>query len=214
VFRPIQIIVNAILLSRPTMPIAEANRYAHVLQDEAVKYSYDPLTAVSIIHFESRWYPGAVSRDGEDFGLGQVRARWYGACRKDADPVHAPSPGCQGTKASLLNGENNLRRMSVIIAANRELCKEKAGKANLPQWLAGYEGYNIPSRDRWCAPGSKTWQVVEYRKQLIAQLAPPPPPPPSKTPARRTAHKAPPSTRRATQQNKEDKRDAKVASKR
>jgi hypothetical protein len=194
VFRPIQIIVSAILLTRPTMPIAEAKRYAHVLQEEALKHAYDPLTAVAIIHFESRWYPGVVSADGEDFGLGQVRARWYGGCRTDADPVHAPSPGCQAAKAALLVGENNLRRMSVIILANRELCKEKAGKANLPQWLAGYEGYNSPSRDRWCAPGSKTWQVVEYRKQLIAQLVPPEPV--HKPPAHRRAEKAPPTARR------------------
>jgi hypothetical protein len=189
VFRPIQIIVSAILLSRPTMPLAEAKRYAHVLQQEATKYVYDPLTAVAIIHFESRWYPGVVSTDGEDYGLGQIRARWFGACRTDADPVRAPSVGCLAAKAALLSGENNLRRMSVIIAANRDLCKEKAGKANLPQWLAGYEGYNSPSRDRWCAPGSKTWQVVEYRKQLVAQLAPPPPAP--KAPTRQRTQKGP-----------------------
>jgi hypothetical protein len=171
VYRALQLIVSAILLSRPTMPAAEATRYAHVLQQEAVKRSFDPLTAVAIVHFETHWMPGLVSPDGEDYGLGQIRARWVGACRTDADPVNDPSDACRAVKASLLGGEVNLRRMAVIITANRELCKEKTGKADLPQWLAGYEGLNFPGRDRWCAPIAKTWQVVEYRKQLVARFA-------------------------------------------
>ena len=171
-FRALQLIVSAILLSRPSMPLPEARRYAHVLQEEAARHAFDPLTAVAIVHFESRWRPGVVSPDGEDYGLGQIRARWFGACRNDADPVRDPSPGCRAAKANLLAGETNLRRMAVIISANRELCKEKTGDANLPRWLAGYEGLNFPGRDRWCAPSAKTWQVVEYRKKLVAMLAP------------------------------------------
>ena len=174
--RALQVIVSAILLSRPSMPLPEARRYAHVLQGEAARHAFDPLTAVAIIHFESRWYPGAISPDGEDYGLGQIRARWVSGCRDDADPVRDPSPGCQAAKAALLAGENNLRRMAVIISANRDLCKEKTGDGNLPRWLAGYEGPNFPGRDRWCAPNGKTWQVVEYRKKLVALLTPPPRP--------------------------------------
>ncbi len=158
------------------MPVAEATRYARVLSQEAVERDFDPLTAVAIIHYESRWYPGVVSSDGEDYGLGQIRARWFGACRDDVDPVHAPSPGCVAAKATLLNGEANLRRIAVIISANRELCKEKTGKGDLPRWLAGYEGLSSPSRDRWCAPNWKTWRVVDYRKKLLAKLLPPPRP--------------------------------------
>jgi hypothetical protein len=172
VLRPLQIIVSAILLSRPTMPAAEATRYAHVLQEEAVKRSFDPLTAVAIVHFETHWMPGLVSPDGEDYGLGQIRARWVGGCRDDEDPVNNPSEACRAAKASLLVGENNLRRMGTIITANRDLCKEKTGKADLPRWLAGYEGLNFPGRDRWCAPIGKTFQVVEYRKKLVEMLVP------------------------------------------
>lgn len=175
-FRALPIIVSAILLSRPGMPLPEARRYARVLQEEASSHDFDPLTAVAIVHFETHWQPGLVSPDGEDYGLGQIRARWWGACRDDADPVHDPSPGCRAVKASLLVGENNLRRMSVIITANRELCKDKTGTAKLPQWLAGYEGLNFPSRDRWCAPNWKTMRVVEYRQQLLALLGPKPRP--------------------------------------
>jgi hypothetical protein len=176
VFRAIPVIVSAILLSRPTMPLAEARRYARVLQEEAMKRSFDPFTAVAIIHYESRWRPGIVSSDGEDFGLGQVRARWMSGCRGDEDPVHNPSAACRAAKAALLVGENNIRRMGVIITANRELCKEKLGDELLPHWLAGYEGLNSPSRDRWCAPNYLTWRVVEYRKQLVETFSPKPRP--------------------------------------
>ncbi len=173
-FRALPLIVSAILLSRPTMPRAEAERYAKVLQDEAKKRDFDPLTVVAIVHFESRWQPGAVSPDGEDYGLGQVRARWMRGCRDDADPVRAPSEACQAAKAALLDGAQNLRRVAAIITANRELCREKTGAATLPRWLAGYEGLNFPGRDRWCAPSEKTFQVVAYRKKLIEMLLPRP----------------------------------------
>jgi hypothetical protein len=170
VYRAIKLIVSAILLSRPGMPAAEATRYAHVLQEEGIKRGFDPLSAVAIVHFETHWQPGLVSPDGEDYGLGQVRARYVGACRDDADPLNDPSEACRAVKASLLDGETNLRRMGVIITANRELCKEKTGTADFPQWLAGYEGLNFPGRDKWCAPIAKTFQVIAYRKQLVDTL--------------------------------------------
>lgn len=195
-FRALQVIVSAILLSRPSMPLPEARRYARVLQEEAAQHDFDPFTVVAIVHFESRWHPGVVSPDGEDFGLGQVRARWWGACRDDADPVHDPSPGCRAVKAQLLGGEHNLRRVARIITANRELCKAKTGKADLPRWLAGYEGLNSPSRDVWCAPSAKTWQVVDYRKKLVETLAPAPRHAVTKV-ARAAPHKGPAKPSRA-----------------
>ena len=80
--RPIAVIVSAILLSRPTMPRTEAVRYAHALQAEAQAHDFDPLTGVAIIHYETRWNPTLVSPDGEDYGLAQIRARFFGACRE------------------------------------------------------------------------------------------------------------------------------------
>jgi hypothetical protein len=171
-FRPLSVIVSAILLSRPAMLPVEATRYARVLQEEAQKHAFDPLTVVAIVHFETRWHPGLISPDGEDYGLGQVRARFWGACRGDADPVSHPSDACRATKAALLDGATNLRRIAAIITANRVLCKQKTGTADLPQWLAGYEGLNAPSRDRWCAPSALTWRVVDYRRKLVDLLAP------------------------------------------
>jgi hypothetical protein len=185
--RSIPLLVSAILMSRPTMPKAEAAHYATVLNQVALEHDFDPLTAVAIIHFETRWQPSLISADGEDYGLGQVRARYLGACRDDEDPVGAPSAACQSAKANLLDGTFNIKRMATIITANREMCRERTGTALAPQWLAGYQGYNSPSTDRWCSPGDKTWRVLDYRKELISALVPRPK-------ARVAAHRAKPLT--------------------
>jgi hypothetical protein len=170
--RSIPVLVSAILLSRPTMPKPEAARYATVLNQVALEHDFDPLTAVAIIHFETHWQPSLVSPDGEDYGLGQVRGRYLSACRSDEDPVGAPSAACQAAKSNLLDGAFNIRRMAMIITANREMCRERTGTAWAPQWLAGYQGYNSPGNDRWCSPGDKTWRVLEYRKELMSTLLP------------------------------------------
>lgn len=184
--RSIPVLVSAILLSHPTMPKPEAARYATVLNQVALEHDFDPLTAVAIIHFETHWRPALISPDGEDYGLGQVRGRYLSACRGDADPVGAPSAACQAAKSNLLDGTFNIRRMATIITANREMCRERTGTAWAPQWLAGYQGYNSPSNDRWCSPGDRTWRVLEYRKELMSTLLPRP-----KAPARIAAKSAP-----------------------
>jgi hypothetical protein len=174
VVRSVALLVSAILLSRPDLDRAAAARYAHALNAAGKGHDFDPLTAVAIIHFETHWRPSLVSPDGEDYGLGQVRARYVGACRDDDDPVGAPSEACKAVKASLLDGENNIRHMAAIISANREFCKERTGTAKPSQWLAGYQGYNDIERSRWCRPGEKTWQVLGYYKEILAALLPKP----------------------------------------
>ncbi|MDC3953046.1 hypothetical protein [Polyangium jinanense] len=176
--RPIAVLVAGMLLSRPGMPKDEANRYARVLAEVAAARGFDPLIAVAIVHFETQWRPTLVSADGEDYGLGQVRARFAGACRDDADPVNAPSEACQRVKDSLLDGATNLRRMGGIIAANMEFCKVRTGSAKTERWLSGYQGYGDPERGRFCEPGEKTRIVLDYYKDLVAKLAPPPKPAP------------------------------------
>lgn len=166
------------------MPKAEATHYARTLNEVAKENDFDPLLAVAIIHFETRWTPNLVSPDGEDYGLGQVRARYHGGCRDDADPLAAPSAGCLATKASLLDGDHNLRVMGSIIAANRDLCADKTGTARASQWLAGYQGRNFPERGKWCQPGEKTWRVISYHQELLAKLLPKPAPPKAKPPAK------------------------------
>lgn len=179
--RAIALLVSAITMSRPTIPKEEATRYAKILNEIASKHDFDPLIAVAMIHYESRWLPSVASDDGEDFGLGQVRARFIGACKNDEDPVHNPSDACKAVKLNLLVGENNLRVMGGIIGANKKMCAEKKGKNKPDFWIAGYQGLSQPERNKWCTPGPTTTRVITYHKELVAQLLP------SRAPAKNTA---------------------------
>ncbi|MBN2192808.1 MAG: transglycosylase SLT domain-containing protein [Polyangiaceae bacterium] len=174
--RPLFVVVAAILLSQPELPRDEAARYAHVLIEEAKARDFDPFTIIAIIHHESGWNPAAISRSGEDYGLGQIRARYVGACKRDLDPLRAPSAACRAEKTRLLDGEENIRTMAELVTRHRELCKEKTGSASLPRWLASYQGRNYPKQRRWCQPGDGTWKVVNYRKWLIERTQPLKPP--------------------------------------
>lgn len=201
--RPLATIVAAILLTRPDMPQEQAERYASIVREEARTRNFDPLTAVAIVHFESGWNPAVVSDNGEDYGLGQVRARFIGACKDDADPLNAPSPECKAVKQSLLDAETNLHTMARLISENKKLCLARAKSAALPRWLASYQGLNFPKQHKWCAPGEKTWKVVKYRSFLESKLVakrvaqpksdakPAPPKAPAKAPAKPNAAKAP-----------------------
>jgi len=173
VFRSLTIIIAAMLLARPGMSRDEAASYATVLQQEAKDHGFDPFTGVALIRRESRWQARAVSPDGEDYGLAQIRARYIGACRSDPDPVHAPTEACQRVKSSLLNGAYNIRVMATLITRNRELCKDKTGTALFGQWLASYEGRNYPGSDKWCQPAEGTQEVIQYQRWLVSKLAPP-----------------------------------------
>lgn len=190
VIRSVAVLLAAMQLSRPEIPKGEALRYASALNQMAQETKIDPLLAVAIVHFESRWYPSRVSEDGEDYGLGQVRARYLGPCRDDLDPVFAPSDACFAAKATLLEGVTNIKRMGSIIAANKTLCKEKAHSEKDPQWLAGYQGYNAPERNQWCKPGEKTAQVLAYHAELVEKFFPKKKAPPKSAPAKGTPVKA------------------------
>jgi len=168
--RPLAVIMAAMYLSRPGMPYPEAERLAKVVRSEAKAGSFDPLSVVAIAHFESGLYPVIISADGEDYGLGQIRARYIGACKQDADPLNAPSVACLRVKASLLDGEENVRWVAKLITRNREFCKKKTGTAWFSQWLASYQGLNFASSKRWCQPKAKTWRVIKYHKQLTQDL--------------------------------------------
>lgn len=161
-------------MSRPGIPKEEATRYAKVLNEIASKNDFDPLLAVAMIHYESHWIPSIASDDGEDYGLGQVRARFIGACKSDEDPVSSPSEACKAVKVQLLSGENNLRVMGGIIAANKKMCLEKRGKNKAEYWIAGYQGLSNPERNKYCVPGPTTTRVLDYHKDLLAALTPQP----------------------------------------
>jgi len=178
-------IAVAILLCQPGLGNRVASRYAGVLADEARQHRFDPMTAAALICHESHWLAGAVSRDGEDYGLGQVRARFIGACRADLDPVSSPSPSCLATKASLLDPVYNIRVVAEQIERWKRLCRSKTGRrATDQQWLSGYGGLSRPAQGTWCGlrrskgrwvalPTAKVvLQVLRYRRLLASGQRP------------------------------------------
>ena len=166
------------------MPKTQRVAYAKVVQAEAKEHSIDPFTLVAIIDHESHWRAGAISADGEDYGLGQVRARFQRACRKDSDPVHNPSPACKRAKMTLLNGSYNIRRIAHHISAWRNTCRKITKRPALfHRWLAGYGGMGRQGPTggwiRICGQRrtKKGWRdlpihrqlrnIMNYRKKLI-----------------------------------------------
>jgi hypothetical protein len=112
-----------------------------------------------------------VSKDGEDFGLAQVRARYIGACRQDKNPRWHPSEACRAVKERLLEPEENIAVMGQIIAGHRKICRQKAGNASLLGWLASYQGSNSKKENRWCVPSDGARNVVRYRDKLLRAVA-------------------------------------------
>jgi hypothetical protein len=164
--RSLELVVTAILLCRPDLPQDTAEQYATWINEQAVVHDFDPLTAVTLIQHESGFDPKAVSPSGEDLGLGQIRARYIGACRKDRNPVKAPSPECRQERQRLLDPHQNIAEMARLIRQNRAICQAKTGSASLPRWLASYQGRNFPKSGRWCQPGPATWKIVEFGRSL------------------------------------------------
>ena len=170
-FRSIAAIAVAIRFGHPNVSEEDAVRYAVALQAAAVENEFDPLTGIAIIHRESQFHPRAMSRDGEDYGLAQVRARYIGACKQDRDPKRRPSAACQAVKESLLDPEENIRVMGQLITGHRKLCRQKAGHARQLGWLASYQGSNSRKENRWCAPSDGARTVVKYRDRLAREVA-------------------------------------------
>ncbi len=160
----------AIQLSQPNVAEGEARIIAEALQEQAAEHDFDPLTGVSIIFHESSFDSSAVSENGEDYGLAQIRARYLDACRSDRSPVTNPSAACRRFKKRLLDPSFNVKMMAQLITQNRQYCRQKTGSAVFHRWLASYQGRNNPRKKRYCVPGKGTWRVIEYRQTLIRQL--------------------------------------------
>jgi len=156
----------AILLCNPALGHGTADSYGRLLDAESVRHGFDALTAVSLICHESGWRAGAVSPDGEDYGLGQIRARYIAFCRNDSDPVRDPSPGCRATKAMLLDGATNIRLMADHIMRWKRLCRTEVGSESERHWVAGYGGLSNPARGEWCGRrrSQGRWVEVVHRK--------------------------------------------------
>jgi len=170
VLRTLHAIVAAIQLCAPGVTDPVALRFAKALREQAQLHDFDPFTAVAMIHSESRFNPLAISPDGEDYGLGQIRARFVGACRSSDSPVDYPTDECITQKMRLLVPEENIRILGEMIGRHRDLCQRKVRSSKFQHWLASYQGRNDARRKRWCKPAPETWKVVKHRTFLILEL--------------------------------------------
>lgn len=168
--RSIAAIVMAIQLSQPKVAPEDAQRFAVALHEQAKDHDFDPLMGVAMIFHESSFNPRAVSKNGEDWGLAQIRARHIGDCKKSKSPVRNPTPECQAQKQRLLEPEENIRVMAELINWHRRLCRTKIGTQTAPHWLASYQGRNNIREQRWCEPAPATWKIIQFRDRLIRKL--------------------------------------------
>ena len=144
--RTVTQVAYAIGTSHPSMKAAEKKRLATLLVRVAKKHNFDPLSGWAIIDHESDWRKDAVSADGQDIGLAQIRYTQTKECRKDRE-----SDACQARKEALFDPKTNIRAMANAITAWRKLCKKKTGRpANMKNWLAGYGGYSRPKKNIFC----------------------------------------------------------------
>lgn len=167
--RSVAVIAWAISFASPSLPKNVAHSYAKTIRAEARNHHIDPFTIISIIRHESRFRASAISSDGEDYGLGQIRARFLKACRKDKNPVHAPSPKCKVAKMRLLHGPANIRHLAGAISQWRKTCRRITGKPALfARWLHGYGGMGNLRRNKICGM-KKTrgkWRDIPVRRLL------------------------------------------------
>ena len=149
--RTLQAIVAAIQISSPGVQQPDALRIAKALREQAQVHDFDPFTGVVMIHHESRFNSLAISPDGEDYGLGQIRARFIGACKSSEDPVAHPTDDCLRQKERLLIPEENIRIMAEMISRHRDLCQREVGSTKFARWLASVGDIRPEVFIRWCA---------------------------------------------------------------
>lgn len=142
-FREAAQILLAIQLSAPhsTPPAARTEVLATCIQEQADKVDVDPFIFVAIIAHESQWRERAISGDGLDYGLMQVRHIYYGANRN-----------------LLLNGENNIRAGAYVIKKAKDFCRGYLKREpTTVEWMSVYQG-----DPRSCRPNRLAQKVTDF----------------------------------------------------
>jgi Transglycosylase SLT domain len=148
-WREIVEILMAINLSTHSVPEVRRAALATVIQDRANYADVDPYIFVAIITHESQWAERAISGDGLDYGLMQVRSINYG-----------------GDAKYLLTGEGNIKVGAYVIKRSIEFCRGWLHREPTTQeWLSVYQG----SR-RACHPTKLTKKFEDYAKCVQANV--------------------------------------------
>jgi hypothetical protein len=133
------------------LPQALALNYAQAIQHQSIMTGINPLTIITIIKHESDFNYGAVSHDGFDVGLMQVRARHY-----------------NGKREWLFDGVNNIRAGTHIIKDSIDFCRKFLGREpEFQEWMSCYQG-SCTNPAHFCKPTHLT-QVFEDYQICIAE---------------------------------------------
>ena len=125
-FREAAQILMAIQMSaaHSTPPAPRLEVLATTIQQQADAVDVDPFIFVAIIAHESQWRERAISEDGFDYGLMQVRHLYYGANRN-----------------LLLDGENNIRAGAYVIKKAKDFCRNYLKREpTTAEWMSVYQG--------------------------------------------------------------------------
>ena len=128
------------------MPNAEyaCDQMEHVI-NAAQDLNFEPELLVSLIHYESRWTPGAISRGGA-CGLTQVIPRWTRPRKTCRQLMFAP--------ISIYEGAKMLRRWT-----------DRFGRGSVSKGLCGYNaGYSCRSR------GSRGWRYSRKIQRMARNI--------------------------------------------
>jgi hypothetical protein len=120
----------------------------------------DPLTTIAIVTHESRWKLDAVSKDGQDFGLGQIEVRFLAPC------FHPTSLLCHALRRRLTTDRAFSLKTTIAIESTwRKACRTTATAV----WLAGYAGGKCgPTIPRLRA----VLEILAIRERLRLRLSP------------------------------------------
>jgi hypothetical protein len=141
----------AIHLIVPQLPTYLARSYAAAIAERIENYTPDIsyLTYITIISHESKFNTNAISQDGMDWGLMQVRAKYYGA-----------------PATNLLNADANIRAGAYILRESERVCRRLLGREpGLEEILSLYTG-SLPS----CKPNKLTHILLNYQVCLEDEI--------------------------------------------
>jgi hypothetical protein len=130
----------------------EVQELASVIEKAARAARVDPVALVALVEHESHFQTGAVSEDGEDFGLAQVRARFRPACKV------LDSRECELEKLRLRT--DPAYNLNVIAGVIKTAKKGKEWKRNpkIETWVSALAGTS--------SKHPKVWEVVRLYRHL------------------------------------------------
>lgn len=137
-------LINKIILAinlSTSLPSQTVELYAKQIQKSCEVKGVEPLEIIAIITHESQWNAGIISPNGFDYGLMQIRKKYY-----------------KGNANNLLDPLLNINIGVYYAYINKEFCfKLLKRDASFQEWLSGYTG-------TWgCKPTELTKMFDEYK---------------------------------------------------